>query len=118
MQDVKIKIFMVMTALVVVGGAVGIYFLWLDPWISQVRALRNQSIELPGVEETDTDGDGLSLSEESAIGTSDNLRDSDGDKLEDNEELFLGTNPLIRDTDGDGYEDGIEVENDYNPLGE
>lgn len=35
--------------------------------------------------------------------------DSDGDGLTDSEELLLGTNPFNPDTDGDGLSDGQEV---------
>ena len=34
--------------------------------------------------------------------------DSDGDGLTDDEETALGTNPVVADTDGDGVRDGIE----------
>jgi hypothetical protein len=34
--------------------------------------------------------------------------DSDGDGLSDSQEAILGTNPQLADTDGDGWNDGIE----------
>ncbi|MCP4212939.1 MAG: hypothetical protein GY764_15885 [Halieaceae bacterium] len=82
----------------------------------------------------DKDSDGLTSSEEDAIGTSDNdwdydddglsdgweeknslrgvnvlLADGDGDGLGDREEILLGTAPDIADTDSDGLLDGEEV---------
>ena len=57
----------------------------------------------------DTDGDGLTPEEESALGTDPNDRDSDDDGLLDGEEVWLGTNPLLCDTDGDTLSDGLEV---------
>jgi hypothetical protein len=42
--------------------------------------------------------------------------DSDGDGLTDSEEVLLGTNPGLVDTDGDGWSDGAEVEAGTDPL--
>jgi len=43
--------------------------------------------------------------------------DTDGDGLSDSEEVDIhGTNPLVADTDGDGLNDGDEVEYGTNPL--
>ncbi|MCA0982908.1 thrombospondin type 3 repeat-containing protein [Halobacillus yeomjeoni] len=42
--------------------------------------------------------------------------DSDGDGLSDSEEADLGTDPDKPDTDGDGYGDGEEVEANTDPL--
>lgn len=42
--------------------------------------------------------------------------DSDGDGLTDSEEDIYGTNRLMSDTDGDGYPDGAEVRAGYSPL--
>ena len=44
--------------------------------------------------------------------------DSDGDGLSDSEEEDLGTDPDDADTDGDGWEDEAEVESSTNPLDE
>jgi len=44
------------------------------------------------------------------------LDDSDGDGLSDAEETALGTNPYNPDTDGDGLSDGAEVANNTDPL--
>jgi hypothetical protein len=44
------------------------------------------------------------------------LEDTDGDGLTDSEEhLNYGTDPLKVDTDGDGYSDLVEVQNGSNP---
>lgn len=42
--------------------------------------------------------------------------DSDGDGLSDSEELLYGTNPYAADTDGDGFSDLQEIEENLNPL--
>ena len=44
------------------------------------------------------------------------FEDFDRDGLSNTEEEALGTNPKVADTDGDGYTDGVEVESGYNPL--
>lgn len=69
----------------------------------------------------DTDGDGLSDTQETDIFLTDPFRrDTDGDGLVDGlEEVFVyGTDPLLADTDGDGLDDGLEVsmENCLDPL--
>lgn len=67
----------------------------------------------------DTDGDGLSDSEEMSLGTNYLMTDTDGDGLFDREEVKVyKTDPLDTDTDKDGYSDGKEVEGLYNPNGE
>ena len=69
-------------------------------------------------DDLDTDGDGLSDSEELEFGTDINNPDTDNDGLFDREEVKVyRTNPLSPDTDGDGYEDGDEVKLKYNPNG-
>ncbi len=60
---------------------------------------------------TDSDGDGLTDSEESQLGTDPANADSDGDGLPDGREVnSLGSNPLDTDTDSDGLTDGLEVD--------
>jgi hypothetical protein len=66
----------------------------------------------------DADGDGLSDSVETALGTDSHSADTDGDGLSDGDEVNVyHTDPLKSDTDGDGYADGAEVQNGYNPNG-
>ncbi|TPG65701.1 ZirU family protein [Pseudomonas arsenicoxydans] len=64
---------------------------------------------------TDTDGDGLTDTEEGVIGTDPTKPDTDGDGLTDKEEVDNGSNPLDpndpvngTDTDGDGLTDTEE----------
>ncbi|MCA9514104.1 MAG: hypothetical protein KC635_04110, partial [Myxococcales bacterium] len=59
--------------------------------------------------DTDTDADGLTIAEEQALRTRDDLRDSDGDGLDDPDEAALGASPRLSDSDGDGLDDGAEV---------
>ncbi len=90
---------------------------------------------------TDTDGDGLTDTEEAVLGTNPVLADSDSDGLTDSDEVRVHTtNPMLADTDADGlsdrdevvtwktdpknpdtdgdtYNDGQEVQGGYNPLG-
>lgn len=56
----------------------------------------------------DSDGDGLSDEEESALGTDSLNTDTDGDGLSDKIEIDGGLNPLNVDSDGDTYNDGID----------
>jgi hypothetical protein len=70
--------------------------------------LSGTSMEISGVPDTDTDGDGLYNLDDP---------DDDNDGLDDTEELTEGedgwiTDPLIEDSDGDGYIDS----EDYYPL--
>lgn len=66
----------------------------------------------------DSDGDGLSDSQESALGTNPQSADTDSDGLSDREEVQIyGSDPTRPDTDGDGFLDGEEVKNGYNPNG-
>jgi Tol biopolymer transport system component/uncharacterized membrane protein len=58
----------------------------------------------------DSDGDGLTDTEESGLGTQLFVADTDGDKLLDGDEVkTYQTNPLLADTDVDGLQDGEEV---------
>jgi len=64
----------------------------------------------------DSDGDGLSNSEEKELGTDPELADTDGDGLDDGEEVALGTDPTLTDTDGDGYADNDEIDAGSDPT--
>jgi hypothetical protein len=59
--------------------------------------------------EADTDEDGISDTNEVAIGTDPNNLDTDGDLLYDGGELIYEVNPLNPDSDEDGLSDGEEV---------
>ena len=69
---------------------------------------------------TDTDGDGLSDSDERfAYKTDPASSDTDDDGLSDGEEIAMGSSPLAADTDGDGLSDGEELgttRSVYGPL--
>jgi hypothetical protein len=81
---------------------------------------------LPNCLDTDSDGDGVSDSQEcpgqpcrdtDGDGTPDFLdRDSDNDGLSDKKEKENGTDPLSHDTDGDGDDDLAEIAYGSNPL--
>jgi hypothetical protein len=59
----------------------------------------------------DSDNDGLSDAEETALGTDPGNPDSDGDAIDDGTEVHdTGSNPLVVDSDGDGIEDYPEVD--------
>ena len=60
------------------------------------------------IEDVDSDGDGLTDSEEHELGTEPNMADYDGDGLNDLQEYLLGTNPRLSDTDGDGISDNLD----------
>ena len=65
---------------------------------------------------TDTDGDGISDTQEVMLGTNSLIADTDGDGLLDMQEVVLTTNPLIADTDGDSLSDFDEVNMDGDPA--
>lgn len=68
------------------------------------------ALEVVGSGELDSDGDGLSDTEEAQIGTDPFNPDTDGDGLTDFEEVRVyKTDPLNPDTDYDGLKDGAEV---------
>ncbi|MDE6592070.1 MAG: cellulose binding domain-containing protein [Oscillospiraceae bacterium] len=59
--------------------------------------------------ELDSDNDGLPDYYEDIIGTNKNSSDTDGDGLTDSEEFYyLGTDPTKADSDGNGINDGAE----------
>jgi len=59
------------------------------------------------VQLTDSDGDGLYDSDETARGTNPNKSDSDSDGIPDGWEVTYGLNPLTNDASGDKDYDGI-----------
>lgn len=66
----------------------------------------------------DSDQDGLTDTEEAALGADSNNPDTDQDGLTDREEVKVYlTDPLKPDTDGDGFKDGDEIKSGYNPKG-
>jgi len=68
-------------------------------------------------EAVDSDGDGLTDSEEAELGTDPGSEDSDGDGLSDGDEVNQhGTDPTSEDTDGDGYSDSDEVSAGSDPI--
>lgn len=69
-----------------------------------------------GEEAIDSDGDGLTDTEEADLGTDPSMSDSDGDTLNDGDEVELGTDPAATDSDGDGYEDADEVTEGSDPT--
>jgi hypothetical protein len=73
----------------------------------------NAVVELKNIQlivEDDPDQDGLTTTQESAVGTDPLLTDSDEDGLSDSAEINSHlTNPLLADTDGDGAADSAEV---------
>ncbi len=76
------------------------------------------AVEIAPAAPVDTDGDGLTDDEETALGTNPASVDSDNDGLTDREEVKVYlTDPLNPDTDADTYPDGVEVKNGYDPKG-
>jgi Tol biopolymer transport system component len=76
---------------------------------TQTAAFNQTQAALSG--QDDSDGDGLTNSEEILLGTDPFLADTDGDGLTDGEEVrTYMTDPLNPDTDGDGLLDGEEVQ--------
>lgn len=64
---------------------------------------------IPDIVDTDTDGDDLSDTAESELGTDANDADTDNDGLSDGDEVTAESDPNNVDTDGDGLSDGIEI---------
>ena len=60
----------------------------------------SDDLPLDEAEVTDTDRDGIGNNADA---------DDDGDSLSDSAETSLGTDPLLADTDGDGVDDGLDA---------
>ncbi|MCP4384766.1 MAG: CSLREA domain-containing protein, partial [Hyphomicrobiales bacterium] len=58
----------------------------------------------------DSDGDGITDSDEATLGTDPSNPDTDGDGLADGLEVEFMTDPLAIDSDGDGIDDFIETD--------
>ncbi|MEA5457634.1 Ig-like domain-containing protein [Arcicella sp. LKC2W] len=117
------------------SGTLSLYENGVDTWNgSDLSYNPGQSISLDGIDQyqandntrgtaacsvllADTDGDGLTDTQELALGTNPNDLDSDDDGISDGDEVngtgpltaSTKTNPLLADTDGDGIKDGTEV---------
>jgi hypothetical protein len=70
---------------------------------------------------TDSDGDGIPDSVETALGLNpadptDGMTDLDGDGVGTAAEIAAGSNPLLADTDGGGESDGSEIAAGRDPL--
>lgn len=72
--------------------------------------------QVPELDDTDTDGDGLTDLEEALLGTDPRNRDTDDDGIDDGDEIELGADPLNLDTDGDTLYDGGELVYRTDPL--
>ncbi|MBT6489951.1 MAG: hypothetical protein HOK97_09325, partial [Deltaproteobacteria bacterium] len=70
--------------------------------------LGNQVSDVASLSTLDTDQDGLTDSEEEALGTDPNDADSDDDGISDGDEVDAGWDPLDTDSDDDGELDGDE----------
>jgi len=70
-----------------------------------------------GIEQTDSDSDGLNDRQELAMGTNAFLSDTDGDGLSDGDEINIHkTSPLLSDSDEDGIADNIELNGNTSPI--
>ncbi len=81
--------------------------------ISETTLARSSNLVIVEVGDDDADGDGLSNSQEDALGTDPDDADSDDDGIADGEETIAGadgyvTDPLEADSDSDGILDGTE----------
>lgn len=69
-------------------------------------------------EEVDSDGDGLTDTQEEEFGSDPNSADSDEDGVDDATEYEMGLDPNSVDSDGDGYEDSWEIAEGSDPADE
>ncbi len=82
------------------------------PYNFKTQVKKNLKLTAKWIDTTDTadtDGDGLTDSTETQIGTDIHKSDTDSDGLSDYTEfVILGLDPLLKDTDGNGIPDGEE----------
>lgn len=91
------------------GGSTGTTATTEPPTTTTTTSTTTTTTEAPAP--VDTDSDGLSDTDEAALGTDPNNQDSDGDGIPDGREVnALGSNPLDTDTDSDGLTDALEVD--------
>lgn len=83
---------------------------------TQTASFNQTQAALSGQE--DSDGDGLTNTEEASLGTDPLVADTDADRLLDGDEVkTYKTNPILPDTDNDALPDGVEVlERKTDPL--
>lgn len=142
----NIKIIITILLLILIGGA-GVWYVLQDVDKGNVTS-ETPTEEQPAPEPyidpfpNDTDRDGISNEEETALGldttefdtdqdgladafelngtnTDPNNKDTDGDTLSDGQEFLIwNTDPTKADTDGDGFDDVTEIENGFNPNGD
>jgi hypothetical protein len=142
------KVIFAILGVMLVGG--------LGAWYMLTRPSSSDPIETSPIVETpiepaepyvdpypeDTDRDGMSNEEETALGldtttfdtdqdgladaleingtnTDPTKADTDGDGLTDGQEFLIwNTDPTKADTDGDGFDDLTEIQNGFNPNGD
>ena len=82
--------------------------------VSDTTMQKESNLVLVDVGNDDPDGDGLTNSQEAALGTDPNDADTDDDGIDDYQETVAGldgfiTDPIDPDSDADGIWDGIEI---------
>lgn len=106
------KLFIASAILIAIAALFAVLF-----WVNK-PAVDKEKINLEDPAIQDTDHDGLSNAQESALGTDPNNADSDADGISDTDEVRVyHTNPLSQDSDRDGYSDATEIQHGFNPLG-
>jgi hypothetical protein len=80
-----------------------------NPSTGRSTLTRYTLVVLKSTVDSDEDGDGLTYSQEKALGTDPGNPDTDGDGLSDGAEVALGTKPLVADSNGDGVKDGHQL---------
>jgi hypothetical protein len=92
-----------------------IYSPYLEDYYSLHPWQQVQAFYFPGL--TDSDGDRVKDGLEEHLGTGIDDTDSDDDGLNDGDEVFVySTDPLDSDTDDDGISDGDEIDAGTDPL--